>query len=193
MDSFKKRRTVRENIATPAQPVWRYRVMTPLTPRLVRESVFAPEPGLSDERALARRRTRVRHALRQLTVLDEMLTADEADVLERWVAAEGHLAGHISGAAYAGDRVSGSGAAGVMLIPDRVMAFVNRHQAYKQYLDERERAALGVFVEQMSGSAEAPTEAQAGLRFCPARARDKRRAWASLLASIAKRLVVAGY
>jgi hypothetical protein len=193
MDSIKKRRVIRENVATRAQPVWRHRVATPLTPRVVRERAFAEEPGLSEERAALRRRDRIRHTLRQLTELDRLVDADEADVLERWVVAEGYLAGRVSGVAYVEERVGGGSVGGASLLPDRVMGLVGRHRVYKAGLGERERIAMGVFVEQMSGSVEALTEAQAGLRFCAGAARDKRRAWCLFLAGIAKRLVAAGY
>lgn len=176
---MRHRQIVHDNIATPGAPVWRARYATPLTPRavrreLVRQSMELPE--LERQAWIDARRT----------PLDRLLSDDEANALEDYVVCEQWLAGNPRGADYAGDRVQSS-RMDMQHLPDEWRDDIKRHVVLRYRLSGRVLQVLTTFVQQMtSDSPISDAEAAISLGL---QGSDRRAAWVSCIASVARKLV----
>ena len=173
------RQITHDNIATPGAPVWRARYATPLTPRAVRRELVKQAMELPElERGAwidARR-----------TPLDRLLSDDEADALEDYVACECVLAGNARCVDYAGDRVQTS--RGEMdLISSDWLENLEGHIAVKKRLRRRDLQILTTFVRQMSND-DAPSDAEAAISL-GLEGSDRRGAWYEAVWLVARKLV----
>lgn len=178
---MRHRHVVHDNIATPGAPVWRARYATPLTPRTVRDELAKQsneQPECNREGWMQAR----------LTLLDRLLTTEEADALEMFVFCEAALAGNARGTDYTGDRIQSSRSE-MEIIPKAWLADLARHHDVRKHLSATELQMLATFCEQQAG--EGYSEAEAALRYgLPGK--HKRQAWADCLAEIARKLARIG-
>lgn len=173
------RQIVHDNIATPGAPVWRARYATPLTPRAVRRDLIKQAMEISElERA--------NWIDARLMPLDRLLSDDEANALEDYVACECVLGGSARCVDYAGDRVQTS--RGEMeLISEKWLCQLAAHKEKKQRLQKRDLAILSTFTRQMSMD-DAPSDAEAAISL-GLQGSDRRLAWVQCVAEVARRLV----
>lgn len=122
-----------DNLATKTAPVWRGRIITPLTPFSVRLQLLAQAEGATG----AERHAYVR---RRLTALDRALTDDEASALEEWLLCEEILSGRAKGQSW-GD-ASGGGTGRPSPIPDRMMGVMRRHADLNRRMPRLHRVTL---------------------------------------------------
>lgn len=153
-----------DNIATKESPVYRRRMILPLTPRAVR-----------DEQVVS-------GAVRK-TPLDALLTEAEAAALEEYAYCEDVLAGNARAQDYCGDRVQ-SARSSMAPIPDSAMARLRTHAAIKKGLDERSRAILTLFCLQQRRDPTSLSDAQYGLQWCSDQ-KNKAAAWRNAVAQAA--------
>lgn len=149
---LKARRTVRDNIATDMAPVWRHRLMTPLTPRAVREELIAQLHGEPEAMRQAWLDAR-------LTELDHLLDDAEADCLERFCQCEEMLGGNARCSDYLGERAYGGH--GCTPLPDEALEALAGHAEAKKQLSGPTRGVLLVFLVQQLAWDGAPTAEQA--------------------------------
>lgn len=178
---MRHRRVVHDNIATRNAPVWRARYATPLTPRAVRQELVnqamevseAERPGWLDARR---------------TPLDRLLTDDEANALEEYVACESILAGTARCVDYAGDRVQTS-RGDMEIISDRWLIKLSNHVVNKHCLTGRDLQILTTFTLQMTSSDNPISDAEAAISL-GLQGSDRRAAWVEAVADVARKLAV---
>lgn len=168
------RATRRENISTVAgHIVWRQRSKLLLTPYSVRMEMIR-------ERRL------------KLTELDQMLTIDEANVLERWAANEQALSGRAKTQRWEGGARGAMSPMDCAPIADDLMGRLNRHSRSKRCLDDYTLEILSAFTAMQNRTEGALAPAQYGLIYCP-HVQNKSRGFLGLIVQAAKVLVAIRY
>ena len=161
--------TRRENIASVAgHQIWRQRSRLLLTPRAVKDEMI--------------REKRV-----SLTHFDRMLTAQQADVLERWAANEQVLSGKAKTQSWG--HSSGNTAKGeFMPISDHRIEAAMSHSRIKKSLADDTLEVLSAFTTIQNRHDGALSAAQHGLVLCP-NARNKSQAFFELVRGAADELI----
>lgn len=164
------RTTRRENISTiPGHTVWRQRSKLLLTPHSVRMEMIR-------ERRL------------RLTDLDQMLTIDEANALERWAANEEALCGRAKTQRWENAAGGELRPMDCTLIHDDQMGRLNRHGRSKRCLDDHTREILATFTAMQNRVEGALAPAQYGLIYGVSD-QNKSRGFLKLIVEAAKALV----
>lgn len=153
-----------ENIATPMAPVYRQTLISPLTCQAIRRG----RDG----------------SFR--TLLDSMLSDQEAEILEEFADCELLLRGNCRTTDYCGDRVQ-KGRSAMAPIADRDMQRLASHARLKRQLDPETISTLRIFCLQQWREPGAPSDAEMGLLINP-RARNASQEWRRCLVSAVKRL-----
>lgn len=147
----------RENIATvPGFEVWRHRVRLPLTPRAVKAEMVK-------ERRVVQ------------TPLDKMLTAGQADILERWAMNEQVLSGKAPTQSW-GNHSSCANVGEFSPISDHRIEAAMSHSRIKKSLGEHTLEVLSAFTAMQNRHTGALSAAQYGIVLCP-KAKNKSHAF----------------
>lgn len=154
------RRTIVDNIGTRDHPTPRHRIATPLTPRAVRIQMLKAPEWLDEPRASQWLEERRSELPGLLTALDRLLTDEEADCLERYIANEELLAGNVRCADYLQERVYGGGRSSAPLSSDELDR-LDGHTAIRKRLGLTMRGVLLIFFAQQTGMDGAPNDFQA--------------------------------
>lgn len=169
------RATRRENISTVAgHIVWRQRSKLLLTTHSVRMEMIR-------ERRL------------KLTELDQMLTIDEANVLERWAANEEALSGRAKTQRWDGGARGAFNPMECTPIADDMMRRLNSHGRMKRCPDDYTLEVLSAFTAMQNRIEGALALAQYGVIYCPDDTQNKSKAFLGLIVQAAKVLVSVGY
>ncbi len=159
----------KDNIATKLAPVWRTRLISPLTQAAVREE-------------------QIESGELQQTPLDKILSTEEADALERYVRCEHILRGHARSTDYTGDRIQGSRSQ-MSPIADARMKELQSHQRRKEYIGSACISILTAFCMQQWRDAAAKSDAELGLQIDP-HAANAANAWRRCVRTAARRLTL---
>lgn len=166
--------TRRENVSSvPGYKVYRQRTRLLLTPRAVKAQM-------------------VKERRVKLTQFDKMLTAQEADALERWATNEQLLCGRASTQNWLGTSTKYVGEKRFSPIDDSRMMSVNLHCEFKKHLDGDLLQLLDAFTAIQNRREGALSPAQYGLIFCPD-AKHKSEAFLKVIRDAARLLATRRY
>jgi hypothetical protein len=154
--AFGRRKPSRGRVSKPDDAGKRLRIVTPITPRAVREQMLA---------ILRDRDSDIRHEMiaHRLTPLDRFLSDEEADALETYATDEENFEKMNIGA-FGGIRVQTSGLSSAEP-SDWRLAHLAKHQRIRRALRSDQLYGLSLWCKQMQRAHDAPSFAEAARRM----------------------------